>query len=261
MLYVYFFLWIGPHVCLAIAAVVALSKGIQRRLPFFFLFIVYQVLSFVVAFSCYLWVVERHNGAPAAAMVYHRVHIIQDAGDAVLRLAAVYELAVVTLFSRLSRSELLRRGFHWTAAGLSLTAVALAATLGQSRPAHLVNAIATLNFSVSLIQMGLLFALLFCTKLLGLSWKNISAGIALGFGLQSAVEMAGSALFVRLGRPAYFSTDLMQMGAFQVCAIAWLVYIICAAKDSPIEARARGVSEIEALGQQAQIWRNDFEGG
>lgn len=257
MLYLYFFLWIAPHACLAIAVLLALSKGIQKYLPFFFSFLVYEVFSFAVGFACYAWAVHWHKGDPTASMVYHWDHLVDDGLAAVLKIAALYEVATLTLFSRFSPSDTLRTLFRWTSAALVLTAVAFAAALVSAGQLHILKVLGMLDFSVGFVEIGLLLTLLVCTKFLSLSWENLPAGVALGFGLQSCAVMAASALMVRLGKPVYVSTDLVTMGAFQICAIVWLSYIVLSPSEAPTETNL-DISEIEALGQDMRRLMSEF---
>lgn len=253
MLYLYFFLWIAPHVCLAIAALLAFSKGFHKQSPFFVSFLIYEVFSFAVGFSCYVWAVHWHKGDPTASMVYHWDHLIDDGLAAVLKIAALYEVATLTLFSRFSPSDALRKLFRWTSAALLLTAVVFAATLVSAGQLHILKVLGALDFSVGFVEIGLLLTLLAFTRFLNLCWGNLPAGIALGFGFQSCVAMAGSAVMVRLGKPVYLSTDLVTMGAFQICAIVWLSYIVLCPIRAPIETIKLEVSEIEALQEDMRM--------
>jgi hypothetical protein len=80
-----------------------------------------------------------------------------------------------------------------------------------------------LNFSSSVINLGLLVALLLFTRALHVAWKSLPAGVVLGFGISSSVEMIASSL-ISLGKTSYINIDYMRMAAFHACVLVWLVY-------------------------------------
>src|ERR1700676_772523 len=67
----------------------------------------------------------------------------------------------------------------------------------------LVHAVTTLQRSVRIVQFGLILFLLLFSRFLGVSRKQVSFGISLGFGLFAGVELMLMALnsggFVRQG--------------------------------------------------------------
>lgn len=250
MHYLYFCLWITPHLLLAFIVVAFVSKQITKLIPFFFLFLVAEICFFVAGMASYLWVVSFHH--PGAYPWYHEINLFGTGLSAVLQLGALYELATELLFSRPSLAPSLRSVFRWSAAVLVLTAAGLSATLSQSSLLRVLNILATLDFCVSFLKIGLLLVLLVCTRLLHISWKTLLAGIALGFGVWSSVELGASVLLPVLGSPAFLPIDYVRMAGFQLCTLIWLIYVI-RDSGSPISGRSSlSVSELEILSKQTE---------
>ncbi len=114
--------------------------------------------------------------------------------------------------------------FKWAALVMFLVAlvVAAASPAGQS---PIVQAVVTVQRCVRVIQCGLILFLLVFSRYLGVSWRQQSFGIALGFGGFASVELAGNALYS--GGQINSSTVAFLNTAAYCCAIvAWLGYAV-----------------------------------
>jgi hypothetical protein len=85
------------------------------------------------------------------------------------------------------------------------------------------HAITTLQLSVRIVQVGLILFLLLFSSFLGVSRKQVSFGISLGFGLFAGMELMLWALnsggFVR-----HDNFDLINMSTYNLAIIVWLGY-------------------------------------
>ena len=87
---------------------------------------------------------------------------------------------------------------------------------------------------VRIIQVGMVLFLLFFAHYLGVSWKQRSFGIALGFGSFAMVELGLLASWVgnHLANP-WMST--LNMAAYNISLIVWVSYV---AAKSPVREAA-----------------------
>jgi hypothetical protein len=89
----------------------------------------------------------------------------------------------------------------------------------------LVHAVITLQRSVLIVQLGLILFLLLFSRFLGVSWKQVSFGISLGFGLFAGVELLLIALssggFVKQG-----DLNLINLGTYVLAILVWLGYSV-----------------------------------
>jgi hypothetical protein len=87
------------------------------------------------------------------------------------------------------------------------------------------QAIITAQRCVRIVQVGMVLLLLVFSQYLGLSRRQHSFGIALGFGSFAMVELALIASWVgnHLGNPWM---SMVNMAAYNVTLIVWLAYVV-----------------------------------
>jgi len=81
-------------------------------------------------------------------------------------------------------------------------------------------------FGQDCIDIGLLVSLVLFAGTLGISWKRLDAGVVLGWGIGSSVNILAMLLLSRLGRSFMLSTDVLHQVGFNICALLWLRYIL-----------------------------------
>jgi hypothetical protein len=219
MVFVRLYLWIAPHLLLALCLIGLLRNGRYKKFPIFFTYIVFEEVLFCGLLTIYLPALR-----PVASLEGYRwVLVIGTVVSAILQLATLYEIANVLILDRWYLARALRPLLRWTVALLILGTAAVSATLSQTGMQRVMNVFEVLNFSSSVINLGLLVALLLFTRALHVAWKSLPAGVVLGFGISSSVEMIASSL-ISLGKTSYINIDYMRMAAFHACVLVWLVY-------------------------------------
>ena len=208
-------LWCA-HPILQLAVAVALwQRKLHQRFPVFFTYILAQVAIFAVTFPVwragnYEWFFWSYwLGAVVSAIlgfkVIHEVfldvfrpyHTLKDLGTVVFRWAGVVMLMVSAV-------------------------VALSSSQKQG---PLLHAVTTLERSVRLVQLGLVLFLLLFSRFLGVSRRQHSFGIALGFGIFAAVELMLLAL--SSGNLLHQeAVGLINMMTFNVTILIWLGYAL-----------------------------------
>jgi hypothetical protein len=218
MLILRWYLWIVPHLLCGVVVVLAIKRRVHRRFPAFiallsFSFVfelgVAMVITFLFPQPIYKWFV-----------------VVDVAATFCLQLFVFSEILRELLSSNESVTQILQ---HWprrTAAALTLTAVFFAAFLPVTAREQVMNVFQTLNFGVNLVAIGLLLAMGVLTRVLGISWRSVPAGIVLGLALAAVGDIGSSALMAQLGRQAYIALDIARLVGFHVCTLVWLVYVL-----------------------------------
>ncbi|MBV9181346.1 MAG: hypothetical protein JO356_08535 [Acidobacteria bacterium] len=233
-----------PYTLLAVCLAGLVVRRRKKQLPIFVLYIVCQLTVFLSSITTSLL-------TPRVSLnTYHWVMTLGMAVGLLLELCVLYELANELMVSQLSSAPMLRRGLRWTAAILILVATAASASFPQPGLHRVVKLFQILDFSSNLIEIGLLLGLLLFSRILGVAWRSLPAGIALGFGLYASAQIAASSLLLLLGRPGYVTVDLVRMAAFHVCVLVWLFYIFSPIKAPIITGAGLREVELESWGQK-----------
>jgi len=243
------YLNIAPHVFLAAAVLLFLRRRLRRIFPFFLALMLSQLVYFIAAALAYIYALSD----PARlTFVYQYVFISGLGITAILQFGVLYELCDHLFLSGLDFWGDLRKTLRWIAALLLLSGSMISALLARVELARVVTVFQTLDFSANLIKIGLLLALLLFTRVLGISWRSLPAGIALGFGISATAEMAASALISQPGRTGYVTVDFIRMAAFHVCVLVWLIYIVWSKKEPSFSGNNVQISELESHLQELQ---------
>ena len=222
MLALRYYLWIAPDILCGIALFIAVRRHLHRRFPAFI-----TLLSFCL--------IELLTGAVIGVFfsisIYRWWLVIDVAAVFLLEIFVLFEIAREALLSCLSPRRAERPLPWWAAAALIPIAAALAMLVPETAQGLATNLFQALNFALNLIVATLLLAMLLLTRILGISWRTIPAGIVLGFGVAAITEVASSFLMAELGRSAYIKIDVVRMIAFHLCALIWLLYVLLAERQ------------------------------
>jgi len=243
------YLNIAPQVVLAAAVVVFLLRRLQVAFPFFFGLMLLQLAYFVAAGLAYTYAL---SDPVRLSFVYQWVFVSGIGITAILQFGVLYELCDHLLLSKLHFWNDLHILFSWITAFLLLAASVISALLARVEHARLIAVFQTLDFSANLIKIGLLLALLLFTRVLGISWRSLPTGIALGFGISATAEMVASALISQPGRHSYVTIDTIRMVAFHVCVLVWLLYILLPQKKKDSGETGLQMSDFENHMQELQ---------
>jgi hypothetical protein len=240
------YLWVAPNILLLVALFWMWRRSLQRQHPFFAAYLALQLACFLGGFIADFLV--SRSLAPRATYLW--MVIVAVGLSAVTEMAVLYELAADIVSSRSPAARPLRAFLRW-AAGILVLLSAVAALLSRSNGERLMGAFQGLDVSVNFLAMGLLLAIILFTTVLNVSWRGLPAGIALGFGISAAAEIAGSALLAEFGRKGYISIDLIRMTAFHICALIWLIYVFLPEKQKS-GTSSTALTELEAQIQELQ---------
>lgn len=216
----YFALWIAHPLLQAGIAAVMVWRGLQRKFPFFFGYIVTQIFSFCVVFPAYM-----HNYH--SALTFYLYWGCQAVSVA-FGFGVIHEVFIDVFRSFHTLRDLGTVLFKWAGLVMLLVAGVVSVSTNSSDMAPWMQAIITTQRCVRIIQVGMVLFLLFFATYMGVSRRQQSFGIALGFGSFAVVELVLIASWVgnHLGNPWM---SMVNMTAYNTSLLVWMGY--CALKS------------------------------
>ena len=236
MLFLRYYLWIVPEALCGLALAITIRKKLHLRFPAFATLLAFNsAVELLVSITFVLFF-------PQSA--YRWWLVLDITATFILEVFVLYEIAVQILSSRPALGRIFQPFPRLTAAVLVLFATILAALIPQTAREQALNIFHTLGFGMNLIAIGLLLGMALYTRFLGISWRGLPAGIALGFGVVAATDLAALPLMAQLGRSAYIPIDVVRMFSFHVCVVIWLVYLLLPEKAKGLRGNIQ-VSELQ----------------
>ena len=207
-------LWIAhPLLQLSVAAVMFRRKS-HKVFPVFFTYLISQILMFSILF-------------PIFQLEYSDVFFFAYWSCAAISLAigfkVIHEIFLDIFRPYHTLKDLGSVLFQWAALVMLLVAGVVAAASPVAAQGPLVQAILTVQRCVRVTQCGLILFLLVFSKYLGVTWRQHSFGIALGFGSFASAELALLALYAS-GHISPTTMNLVNMLAYNGAISIWLVY-------------------------------------
>src|SRR5271155_3301401 len=209
----YYALWLAHPVLQTVIAIAMLRRGQQREFKYFFAYIVTQIVAFAVLFSTWRYF--------TSASFY--VSWITTAISVALGFQVIHE-AFLDIFRPFhTLRDLGTVLFRWAGLVMLLVAGVVSVSTNSSDNAPWVQAIMTAQRCVRIIQVGMVLFLLSFARYLGVSRRQHSFGIALGFGSFSFVELALVASWAgnHLGTRW---VSIINMSAYNATLLIWLGY-------------------------------------
>jgi hypothetical protein len=210
----YYGLWYAHPLLETVIAIAMLRRGQHREFKYFFAYIVTQILSFAVIFSAC-----RYNTAACFYLSW-----LSTAVSVALGFQVIHEAFLDVFRPFHTLRDLGTVLFKWAGLVMLLVAGVVSVSTNASNTTPWVQAIMTAQRCVRIIQVGMVLFLLFFARYLGVSRRQHSFGIALGFGTFAVVELALIASWAgdHLGNPAM---SLVNMGAYNCTLLIWLGYV------------------------------------
>jgi hypothetical protein len=207
------YLWCAQPILQSVVAVILWHRKMHKQFPVFFLFLLVQVANFAIIFP--LWLVGDFK-------MYFVFFWLGEAANAVLGFKVIHEIFLDVFRPYHTLKDLGTLLFKWAGVVMLLVSVVVAFSNSFDQ-SPLVHAVTTLQRSVRIVQFGLILFLLLFSRFLGVSRKQVSFGISLGFGLFAGVELMLMALnsggFVRQG-----NLNLVNMVTLILAILVWCGY-------------------------------------
>ena len=211
----YYALWIAHPVLQAGIGAIMLRRGLQRKFRFFFGYVITQIVAFCVVFPA-IW-----RGSAASFYLFWLCTAI----SVVLGFGVIHEIFVDVFRYFHTLRDLGTVLFKWAGLVMLLVAGVVAVSADSATMVPVMQAIITAQRCVRMVQVGMVLFLLLFAHYLGVSRRQQSFGIALGFGWFALVEMALIASWVgnHLGNPWM---SIVNMAAYDVSLFIWVGYIL-----------------------------------
>jgi len=205
-------LWCAQPILQSVVAAVLWRRKLHKLFPVFFTFLLSQVAIFAVTFAVY----DRSDSW------YFWLFWIGEAASAILGFKVIHEIFLDVFRPYHALKDLGTPVFKWAGVVMLLVSVVVAASNSFTRY-PIIHAVTTLERSVRMVQFGLILFLVIFSRFLGVSRKQVSFGIALGFGLFAGTELMLLAMYSGkfVGRGDF---DLITMLSYDISIVVWLAY-------------------------------------
>jgi len=217
-------LWVLP---LALQMVIAL--GILRR----------KLLTIFPVFFGYTAVVLCTDVAlmflPYSRRIYALVYWWGEALAVVLGLAVIFEILGNVLAPSPSLRFVLSSVWILGIIAAVTSLLMLFLTNGTAGADRVFEFIIMAERSARFLQACLLIAVIALMSRLGLTWHHYSVGIAAGFGVYSALALAGFELRAHLHLISHATLALLNSAAYNLATIIWAWYILRPRRGTPVE--------------------------
>ena len=207
------YLWCAQPILQSVVAVILWRRKLHKQFPVFFVFLLAQVANFAVIFP--IWRIGNYK-------LYFWLFWLGEAVNAVLGFKVIHEIFLDVFRPYHTLKDLGTLLFKW--AGVVMLQVSVVVAFSNSfDQSPLVHAVTTLQRSVRIVQLGLILFLLLFSRFLGVSRKQVSFGISLGFGLFAGVDLM-MYVFISGGFVKQAIFNLINMSALCLAIFVWLGY-------------------------------------
>lgn len=237
--------WIAHPVLELVLASLLVRRKLHRQFPVFFAYIISQILNFAILFPIF-------KAGPTHYGAYFYAYWIGSVVSLAIGFKVIHEIFLDVFRPYHTLKDLGTVLFRWAALVMLLVAMVVAASSQAGTNEPVTQAVLMVQRCVRVIQCGLVLFLLVFSKYLGVSWRQHSFGIALGFGGFASVELATVALYSGgQVQPNTLNTAITL--AYTLSLVTWIFY---AALKSP----SRQDSSTLLMSQRWEQSLNDLQG-
>lgn len=205
-------LWSAQPVLESAVAFVLWRRKLHKQFPVFFSYLLVQVAFFAVTYPFY----ERSR------FWYFWLFWFGQGLNALLGFKVIHEIFLDVFRPYRALQDLGTPVFKWAGAVMLLVSVVVAASNSFSH-SPLIHAVTTMQRSVRTVQFGLILFMVIFSRFLGVSRRQLSFGIALGFGFFAVAELMLLAMYS--GRlVGHNLLNLLNMLFYDLSVLTWIVY-------------------------------------
>lgn len=221
--FLYYALWIAHPVLEMGIVAFMLRRGLHRKFKFFFGYILVQLATFAVLF------LASWRSYSAAFYLYWTL----DALSVLFGFAVIHEVFVDVFRAFQILRDLGTVLFKWAGLVMLLMAGVVSISSNSLQTAPWMQAIITSQRCVRIIQVGMILFLLFFSHYVGVSRRQHSFGISLGFGSFAVLELVLISSWIgnHLGGTWL---SILNMAAYNTSLVVWVTYVAVkrSARDS-----------------------------
>lgn len=224
------YLWVAPHALQLVIVAMMWRRGVARKFPVFLVYTITEILQGGVLFFA-------DHSASVSAYRYRQAEVAFGIISCILRFGLIYEIYSNVFRPYPSLEEVGRLVLRWSGALLLVAGIGIMAYSPGAGFQRLDVGLVFVSRTVSLTQIGILSILFIFSSYLGITWRNLVFGIALGLGIFSTVDLAVAALrlqSVPVSTNLFF--DFVTMVTYHICVVVWLCYILVPeVKRTPVQ--------------------------
>jgi hypothetical protein len=207
-------LWCAQPILESGVLLAMMRRKLHKQFPVFSVYLISQLLNFTIIFP--LWLADKHKA-------FFIAYWLGAAVNAVISFKVIHEVFLDVFRPYHTLKDLGTLLFRWAGVVMLLVSVVVAFSNSYDQ-SPLLHALTTLQRSVRIVQLGLILFLVFFSRFLGVSRKQVSFGISLGFGLFAGVELLLFALhsggFMRQGM-----LNLINLVCYGFSGLIWTAYL------------------------------------
>jgi len=222
-------MWVAHPIMESVLAGIMLKRKLHRQFPVFFAYILSQILVFAILFPLY-W------SGPAHYDAYFYSFWVGAAITLAIGFKVIHEVVLNVFRPYHALKDLATVLFRWAALVMLLVALVVAASSPAAANSPITQAVITAQRCVRVVQCGLILFLMVFSKYLGISWKQHSMGIALGFGGYASIELAAFALYAG-GQIHPNTVGALQSSAYVFSILTWIGFAVLRVPEREDSAR------------------------
>jgi hypothetical protein len=211
--------WILSHVLLAVLTVLLYQRRLYREFPVFFTYTLCENAGFVVLFAL--------GHIPGTGTLYKSLWCSTQLLGIVLLFGVIDEVSK-DLFRE---SPLLKASIRRSLQCVTVVLLGVGIWLAVIAPGNISDkylaGTVVLDRGTAIVQSGLIVSLLLFACFMGLSWRRLAFGIALGAGILTSTHVAVFALhaeFPTLGWTEFL--NWLTNGDYLACVLIWIAYVL-----------------------------------
>jgi hypothetical protein len=209
-------LWVLAPAGQVIAAILMLRRRLFQEVPWFFAYTIFHLVQFTVLFIAY-----RH-----AYDAYFYSYWIAEGLDALLVLAVIQELYGRVFHPFDALRNLSGVIFRWAVIVLLAISLLTAASASGTERDRFVASLLVLDRSAAFVECALIFLLFILKQAIGLPWRNLSHGIALGLGTISASTCVAFSVRAYSNQDLDGIVGLVLTITYDLAVMAWIALLL-----------------------------------
>jgi hypothetical protein len=218
-------LWVLAPSGQVVAALLMIRQKLFLEIPWFFVYTLFHLGQFAVLFIAY------HQTYSA----YFYAYWIAEAIDILLVLAVIQEIYGLVFAPFTALRKLSSMIFRW--AVITLFAISLLAAASASGTEHdrFIASLLILDRSAAFVECALVFLLFVLKQAIGLPWRNLKHGIALGLGVIAASSCVAFTVRAYSSQEIDGVTGLVLTVIYDLSIVAWIALLL---RPEPVPDRA-----------------------
>jgi hypothetical protein len=215
VLFAYYALWIAHPVLQLVLAGFMVHRKLHRKFRVFFVYVLSQVVIFAILFPI---------STKGSYEAFFYCYWVTAAISLALGFKVIHEVFMDVFKPYHTLKDLGTVLFKWAGMVMLMVAAVVAAANTASDQGPLVQAVLTGQRCVRVIQCGLILLLASFSRYLGVSWRQQSFGIAVGFGGFAGVELIAGALRAS-GSISEHALSFAIMIGYNLAILCWIGYV------------------------------------